>query len=47
MKVQNDVLSCHDDEDYVTVLVMLDSSTAFDTIDFTFPLSFLRDMMLN
>ena len=39
LKVQSDVLSSIDEEGSVAVLVLLDLSDAFDTIDHTFILS--------
>ena len=44
LKVQSDILSSLDEEGSVVVLVLLDLSAAFDTIDHTFLLSRLRDM---
>ena len=44
LKVQNDILSTLDQEGCVIVLVMLDLSAAFDTIDHTFLLPRLREM---
>ena len=44
LKVQSDVLSALDKEGSIVVMIMLDLSAAFDTIDHEFLLSRLRDM---
>ena len=44
LKVQNDILSALDQEGSVVVLVKLDLSAAFDTIDHAFLPSRLREM---
>ena len=44
LKVQNDVLSSLDFECSVVVLIMMDLSAVFDTIDHALLISLLRDM---
>ena len=44
LKVQSDILSSLDKEGYVVVLVLLDLAVVFDTIDYAFLLSRLRNM---
>ena len=44
LKVQSNILSSLDEEGSIVVLIFLDSSAAFNTIDHAFILSRLRDM---
>ena len=45
LKVQSDILPSFDEKGSVVVLVLLDLSAAFDTIDHAFLSSRLRDIM--